>query len=132
MLCCFISHICFLVVFWCVLFLQQKTSFVFKQKTACEILYGLVGSEMCIRDSTNGFQQDLSAPDMQHKVEQEFDALIKALTACDIGVTVLDPKDPTAPDAVFPNNWFSTDEDGCIVLYPMAAESRRTERDPVS
>ncbi len=28
--------------------------FFFKQKTAYEILFGLVGSEMCIRDRTTG------------------------------------------------------------------------------
>lgn len=79
--------------------------------------------------ATNGFQQDLYAPDVRQKVEQEFDTLINALTTCGIGVTVLDPKDPSAPDAVFPNNWFSTDEEDRIVLYPMATASRRTERD---
>ena len=80
--------------------------------------------------ATNGFQQELATPDLQHKVEQEFVALVSALTECGIGTTVLDPKDPSAPDAVFPNNWFSTDEDGRIVTYPMATASRRTERDP--
>ena len=30
---------------------KQKMFFFFKQKTAYEIQYGLVGSEMCIRDS---------------------------------------------------------------------------------
>lgn len=33
-----------------------------------------------------------------------------------------------APDAVFPNNWFSTHVDGTLVLYPMRAPSRRIER----
>lgn len=80
--------------------------------------------------TTNWFQRDLPGPDVQYKVEQEFDALINALTTRGIGVTVLDPKDPSAPDAVFPNNWFSTDEEGRIVTYPMAAASRRSERDP--
>src|SRR5690606_8538650 len=43
---------------------------------------------------------------------------------------VLDPIDPQAPNAVFPNNWFSTHEDGTLVTYPMFAPSRRSERDP--
>ncbi len=30
------------------------TVFVFQQKAAYEILFGLVGSEMCIRDRTTG------------------------------------------------------------------------------
>jgi len=33
-----------------------------------------------------------------------------------------------SPDAVFPNNWFSTHEGGRLVLYPMMAPSRRRER----
>ena len=38
-----------------------------------------------------------------------------------------------APDAVFPNNWFSTHtaeegKRGTFVLYPMKAPSRRNER----
>lgn len=33
-----------------------------------------------------------------------------------------------APDAVFPNNWFSTHAGGHVALYPMFAESRRRER----
>lgn len=80
--------------------------------------------------ATNGFQQDLAIPDIQRKVELEFAALKQALVKCGIDILVLDPRDPSAPDAVFPNNWFSTDEDGRISLYPMAAASRRTERDP--
>ncbi|MEO7081279.1 MAG: arginine deiminase-related protein [Flavobacteriales bacterium] len=80
--------------------------------------------------ATNGFQQEFSAPNVQEKVGQEFDELLQALVRCGIGILLLDPKDKSAPDAVFPNNWFSTDEEGRIVLYPMAATSRRTERDP--
>lgn len=33
-----------------------------------------------------------------------------------------------APDAVFPNNWFSTHSGGTLVLYPMRAPNRRGER----
>jgi len=31
------------------------------------------------------------------------------------------------PDAVFPNNWFSTEHDGTLIFYPMLAENRRAE-----
>lgn len=80
--------------------------------------------------ATNGFQRKLSGPDIQRKVMAEFQNLLEALAECGIGTTVLAPTDPNAPDAVFPNNWFSTDQEGRILLYPMAAASRRTERDP--
>jgi len=52
------------------------------------------------------------------------------LDRCGIGTTVLDPVDPNAPNAVFPNNWFSTHANGTLVLYSMCSPSRRTERDP--
>jgi hypothetical protein len=39
-----------------------------------------------------------------------------------------DTADPPKPDAVFPNNWFSTHADGALVLYPMGTEPRRLER----
>lgn len=32
------------------------------------------------------------------------------------------------PDGVFPNNWISTENDGTITIYPMAAESRNKEK----
>jgi hypothetical protein len=31
------------------------------------------------------------------------------------------------PDAVFPNNWFATDGDGTITVFPMATPNRRAE-----
>ncbi len=79
---------------------------------------------------SNAFQQRLTDPDILRKAGEEFDDLIAVLGHCGIGVTVLDPIDKTAPNAVFPNNWFSTHEDGNLLLYPMCSESRRKERDP--
>src|SRR5690606_8166732 len=32
------------------------------------------------------------------------------------------------PDAIFPNNWFTTHADGRIALYPMRSPLRRSER----
>lgn len=79
---------------------------------------------------SNGFQRRLADEDLRAKAEAEFDGLLYALDACGVGTTVLDPVDPQAPNAVFPNNWFSTHADGTLVLYPMQASSRRVERDP--
>ncbi|MGH8428549.1 MAG: citrulline utilization hydrolase CtlX [Gammaproteobacteria bacterium] len=59
----------------------------------------------------------------------EFDGLVDALA--DAGVEVIVAEDtlvPPKPDAVFPNNWFTTHADGTAVLYPMFAPSRRAER----
>jgi len=47
----------------------------------------------------------------------------------DINVIVIkDTKVPLTPDAVFPNNWISSHSQGCLITYPMKAESRRLER----
>jgi len=80
--------------------------------------------------ASNSFQQDLSEPDIRLRAAEEFDGLLDALRSCGVGITVLDPLDRTAPNAVFPNNWFSTHPDGSVVLYPMCTPSRRAERDP--
>ncbi|MBL7937929.1 MAG: amidinotransferase [Flavobacteriales bacterium] len=79
---------------------------------------------------SNSFQRDLSEPDICRRAAEEFDGLLEALRSSGIGITVLDPLDRTAPNAVFPNNWFSTHPDGTVVLYPMCTPSRRAERDP--
>ncbi|MBK8338568.1 MAG: amidinotransferase [Flavobacteriales bacterium] len=79
--------------------------------------------------ASNGFQQLVNDPDIRQQAEEEFDALLMALRAYGVTTTVLDPVDPAAPNAVFPNNWFSTHADGTVVLYPMCTPSRRAERD---
>jgi len=78
---------------------------------------------------SNAFQRQVHEPDIRRSAAAEFDGLLHALDRCGIGTTVLDPVDPTAPNAVFPNNWFSTHADGTVVLYPMCTPSRRKERD---
>lgn len=80
--------------------------------------------------ASNEFQQRTPVDDARRAAAEEFDALLEALRQCGIGITVLDPVDPAAPNGVFPNNWFSTHADGTIVLYPMLTPSRRVERDP--
>lgn len=59
----------------------------------------------------------------------EFDALVDALRSAAINVIVEnDTPDPHTPDSIFPNNWVSFHGDGRVVLYPMEAPNRRTER----
>lgn len=60
----------------------------------------------------------------------EFDALRRALEDRGIEVAVHVPANAATPDAVFPNNWFSTTRDGTLILYPMRAATRRGERRP--
>jgi len=79
--------------------------------------------------ASNGFQaQHRGGEDAATAALREFDAMVAALTAAGVGVWVWDDDiDPPRPDAVFPNNWFSTHANGRVYLYPMATASRRLE-----
>lgn len=58
----------------------------------------------------------------------EATGLAEALRSVGVDSFVFDDLLSNRPDSVFPNNWFSTHPDGTLVLYPMAAPSRRLER----
>ncbi len=59
----------------------------------------------------------------------EFDGFAEQLRNAGIEVIVVeDTAVPIKTDAVFPNNIFSTHEDGRAVLYPMLSKNRRLER----
>ncbi len=80
---------------------------------------------------SNRFQgKSNTDPDTQNAVAQrEFDALAATLREAGVNVIVVDDTaEPHTPDSVFPNNWISFHGDGRVVLYPMEAENRRTER----
>ncbi|MEO5755051.1 MAG: arginine deiminase-related protein [Chthoniobacterales bacterium] len=80
----------------------------------------------------NAFQQeaDESTGDLiSTRAAEEFDRAVEALRHAGVRVHVFDDTaEPPKPDAVFPNNWFSTHPDGRVALYPMYTPSRRTER----
>jgi hypothetical protein len=61
----------------------------------------------------------------------EFDNMVQQLQQNGIDVLVInDTIHPEKPDAIFPNNWFSTHTDGTCILYPMLHQNRRIERRP--
>jgi hypothetical protein len=77
----------------------------------------------------NAFQVAGKTDDAQVKAEQEFDGFVEKLRHYGIQVTVInDTPIPYTPDSIFPNNWISFHEDGTVVLYPMFAVNRRSER----
>jgi len=81
--------------------------------------------------ASNRFQgkTDSDPAAQQAAAALEFDALVSALRDAGIEVIVIDDtREPHTPDAIFPNNWISMHADGRVVLYPMEAENRRTER----
>ena len=69
------------------------------------------------------------AAEINRLAQHEFDGFVAMLR--DQGVQVIvedDTSEPIKPDAVFPNNWFSTHPDGRLILYPMFSPARRLER----
>ncbi len=80
----------------------------------------------------NAFQQEAaieSQAEINSRAQAEFDQAVEQLKAAGVTVHVFeDTPVPAKPDAVFPNNWFSTHRDGRIALYPMYTPSRRPER----
>lgn len=79
---------------------------------------------------SNAFQKQAATEEQaQVAALAEFEALAGALRGAGVKVLVYDDTpEPHTPDAIFPNNWFSTHHDGTVVLYPMQAENRRFER----
>lgn len=64
----------------------------------------------------------------------EFRAMVQALRAAGVSVLTLEkaPETPPLPDAVFPNNWFSSWPDGSLWLYPMRTPNRQAEVRPAA
>ncbi len=80
---------------------------------------------------SNRFQgRNPDTPEQQQAAAaSEFAGLRDVLEANGIRVVQFDDtEEPHTPDAIFPNNWVSFHADGTVVLYPMEAPNRRTER----
>lgn len=77
----------------------------------------------------NEFQNQITGSDVLTEALKEFDAAVEILRAAGIQVMVLekDSRLPKMPDAVFPNNWFASDSEGNLHIFPMKAENRRAE-----
>lgn len=81
--------------------------------------------------ASNAFQSESLGNEHEIAINalREFDAMVEVLLKNHIDVIIIeDTESPHTPDAVFPNNWFSTHEDGTVILYPMMAPNRRLER----
>jgi len=80
---------------------------------------------------SNRFQGQTGAtPEAQQEAAlREFDNLVIQLRDSGVNVIVVDDTaEPHTPDSIFPNNWISFHADGRVVLYPLEAQNRRTER----
>ncbi len=83
---------------------------------------------------SNAFQKNLpqTSAEISKKAIEEFDGFVQDLRASGISVIVIDDtNEPRKPDAVFPNNWFSThildNEESLLITYPMQSQLRRQE-----
>ncbi|MCF6248186.1 MAG: arginine deiminase-related protein [Desulfobacula sp.] len=68
---------------------------------------------------------------INNKANKEFQDMVDGLRNAGVTVLILEPshdREVTTPDAIFPNNWFSTEHDGTILTYPMMAKNRQAER----
>ncbi len=72
---------------------------------------------------------DQSTESIQQKALTEFDAMVFVLQKNGIEVMLIeDTNEPVKPDAIFPNNWFCSLENGTICVFPMYAKNRREEK----
>lgn len=79
----------------------------------------------------NEFQQRpvCGVDNVNAKAMAEFANMVDILRSRDVKVTILEKgRGRETPDAVFPNNWFSTEHDGTLIFYPMLTENRRAEK----
>src|SRR5438105_4780372 len=79
----------------------------------------------------NAFQRrvDCDITALTTAARREFDIAVQALREAGVKVHVFeDTAEPEKPDAVFPNNWISTHEDGRVAPFPMYSALRRRQR----
>lgn len=84
-------------------------------------------NEQTARD--NEFQHPLKDGSANQKALAEFENAVSILRSKGVEVIVVEknPNYPEMPDAVFPNNWFGTDAEGTLHLFPMKTPNRRLE-----
>ncbi|HAZ7572933.1 TPA: hypothetical protein J8J82_001265 [Legionella pneumophila] len=80
--------------------------------------------------TSNSFQSFMSIKDISTKALAEFTAMVLQLEKEEINVLTLSQRQDL-PDAVFPNNWFSTHIDtrgnNILIIYPLLAKNRQAE-----
>jgi hypothetical protein len=104
-----------------------------KQSTDTLLMIRPVAFRMNEQTAVNNYYQKvidgLLPTTVNAKAQQEFDAFVSKLESAGIRVIVVsDTLEPDTPDSIFPNNWVSFHDNGDVVLYPMFAENRRSER----
>ena len=79
----------------------------------------------------NGFQaydQRRTPSQIAAAAYAEVTRVAERLTQAGVRVHLFEDETVSAPDSVFPNNWFSTHSGGRVAVYPMYSPSRQRER----
>lgn len=80
--------------------------------------------------ASNSFQSTSAINNIGEKAQAEFANMVSKLKECGIRVIQL-KQNEHLPDAVFPNNWFSTHindaNENILIVYPMLAKNRQQE-----
>jgi hypothetical protein len=79
----------------------------------------------------NGFQgydQRRTPRQIAAAAYAEVTRVAERLTQAGVRVHLFEDESASAPDSVFPNNWFSTHSGGRVAVYPMYSPSRQRER----
>jgi hypothetical protein len=72
---------------------------------------------------------DTFTEEINTKAIIEFYSLKEKLEAAGIDIHLYKQEDTLdTPDALYPNNWFTTHRNGTLIIYPMLAPNRRLER----
>lgn len=69
-----------------------------------------------------------SDADTAARAYAEVSTMVRSLEHAGVTVHLFEDTGQHTPDAVFPNNWFSTHAGGHVAIYPMAMPSRQRER----
>ena len=120
---------------------------MFKQQTQLEKSVSTVQNANCVvmvppkefalnaetaRDNEFQHQVSETTEQVRNQAMQEYNTMVEQLRHA--GVQVVEFDYPLGavetPDAVFPNNWFSTTADGALYTFPMACENRQQEVRP--
>jgi len=83
-------------------------------------------------EKSNAFQKKiaLTQASINRKAQEEFKQVVNTLQTNSINTLLLDSPIEYTPDAVFPNNWFSThiiNDKKFLFVYPMLCENRKKE-----
>lgn len=69
-----------------------------------------------------------AATETAQRAHAEVSTMARRLQDAGVAVHLFENTGDQTPDAVFPNNWFSTHAGGHVAIYPMAMPSRQRER----